>query len=299
MDRLQAMQVFTRVAEQGSFSAAADQLHMSKSAVSKSIAGLEDHLGARLLNRTTRKLSLTEAGSLYLEACARIIAEVEEAENSTQRLQSNPRGKLRVNAPMSFGVSHVAPLIVPFMAAFPDIEVDLTLNDRFVDLVDEGFDLAIRIGSLDDSTLIARKLGEDEILLVAAPNYLERRGVPAAPADLSDHDCLVYTYGRTRDEWRFRSENGLAPVRVQGRFRANNGDAVRVAAVGGLGVALLPQFIIRDDLVTGRLVRLLPEISAAPLEIHAIYPHNRHQSAKLRTFIDYLREHLMLAGNHR
>ena len=292
MDRLAAMQAFVKVAELGSFSAAADQLDLSKSAVSKMVRSLEDHLGARLLNRTTRRLSLTEAGGRYVEHAARLLADLAEVEARTADEQATPRGRLKVNAPMSFGLRHVAPLVPGLLRAYPELTLDLTLNDRVVDLVDEGFDVAIRIGRLPDSALVARKLCAVDLVLVASPAY-----VAAAPPlddvrDLARHTALLYAYGPLRDEWRLERDGETVTAPVHGPLRANNGDALGIAALAGLGIALLPDFIVREDLAAGRLVRVLPTVSGGQLGVHALYPANRHPLAKLTAFVDYLRRHL-------
>ncbi|MEO1093108.1 MAG: LysR family transcriptional regulator [Pseudomonadota bacterium] len=294
MDRLLAMDVLAKVVDQGGFSAAADQLGMSKSAVSKLVRALEDHLGARLLNRTTRRLSLTEAGEAYVEAATRLLQELAEIEAATGDAQATPRGRLRVNAPMSFGLSHLAPLLPGLLRTYPELQVDLTLNDRIVDLIDEGFDVAIRIGQLRDSSLTARKLGEIALVLVASPGYLEAAPPLGTLHDLGEHSCLVYAYGPLRDEWRLQEGGATRTVRVAGRLRANNGDVLVEAAAAGLGVALSPDFIAAPHLADGRLVRVLPAVSGARLGVYALYPANRHPLAKLNAFVGYLRRHLAL-----
>lgn len=288
MNDLEGMAVFAEVVEARSFTGAAAKLGMSKAAVSKKISRLEDRLGARLLNRTTRRLSLTEIGAAFYERCARIVAEAEEAELAVTRLHATPRGTLRVDAPHSFGVRYLAPLLPEFMARYPDLSVDITFNDRFVDLVDEGFDLAIRIAHLPDSSLIARKLAESRRVVCAAPEYWARHGRPARPADLAAHNCLGYSYLATRNEWRFAGPDGPFAVRVSGTLASNNGDVLRQAAAGGLGVILTPVFMACDDLRAGRLEPVLAEFEDAPQGIHAVYPHNRLLSAKVRAFVDYL-----------
>ncbi|WP_119458837.1 LysR family transcriptional regulator [Rhodospirillaceae bacterium SYSU D60014] len=290
MDRLNAMQAFARVAELGSFSAAARQLGLAKSVVSKLVMGLENHLGARLLNRTTRRLSLTEAGVTYYEACARILGAVEEADLSVSRLQAIPRGRLKVNASMSFGFLHLAPAIPDFLARYPELQIDLTLNDRFVDLVDGGYDVAVRIGALADSSLIARKLAPARRIVCGSPDYFARHGVPQLPEDLADHNCLGYSYQVSGNEWPFRGPEREHRVKVSGSFEVNNGDALRAAAIGGLGIVLLPSFIIGDDLAAGRLRCVLSAYRAPETDIHAVYPHSRHLSAKVRAFVDFLAE---------
>ncbi len=294
MDRLVAMRVFHKVAELGSFSAAADQLDMSKSAVSKTVRALEDHLGAKLVNRTTRRLSLTDTGARYVEQTTRLLAELAEIEAEAASERATPRGRLRVNAPMSFGLAHIAPLIPSLARAHPELEIDLTFNDRVVDLVDEGYDVAVRIGHLPDSSLIARKLGASELVLVAGPAYLAAAPPLDRAADLAAHGCLLYAYGARREEWRLDEGGRSVPVRVRGPLRANNGEALATAAAAGLGVALLPDFIAAPWLARGELTRVLPAVSGGRLPIHALYPANHHPLAKLRAFVDHLRRHLVL-----
>jgi DNA-binding transcriptional LysR family regulator len=288
MDNLSGMAVFARVVEAKSFSEAARQLGISKAAVSKQVSRLEERLGARFLNRTTRRLSLTEIGAAFYERCARIVAEAEEAELAVTRLHATPRGTLRVDAPLSFGLQYLSPLLPAFMAQYPELRVDLTFNDRFVDLVEEGYDVAVRIANLPDSSLIARKLAESRSFVCAAPDYWERHGRPAHPADLAAHNCFGYSYLATRNEWRFRGPDGPATVRISGTLTANNGDVLRAAAVAGLGVVLMPGFLVCDDLRAGRLEPVLRAFEPDLAGIHAVYPHNRHLSAKVRAFIDHL-----------
>ncbi len=297
MEDLSAMAVFARVVEMESFSGAARALGLSKSAVSKRVGRLEDRMGLRLLNRTTRRLSLTEAGAAFYEGCRRVVAEAEAAERAVTRLASAPRGRLKVNAPMSFGVRHLAPALPDFMARYPELNVDLTLNDRVVDLVEEGFDVAVRIARLADTSLIARRLAPNRLVLCAAPSYLESHGAPRAVEDLKGHECLLYSYQISGDTWILRGPggaNGLGGeqrVRVAGRLRANNGDALLAAALGGLGIAFMPSFICAEDLRAGRLARLLPGWrDAADSMIAAVYPASRNLSPKVRVFVDFLAE---------
>jgi DNA-binding transcriptional LysR family regulator len=284
LDHLAAMAIFAKVVETNSFTAAARALGISKSAVSKQVAALEDRLGARLLNRTTRRLALTEIGVAFYDRCSRLVAEAEEAELEVTRMTAEPRGELRINAPYSFGINHVAPRLGGFLAAHPAVSIDLTLDDRYVDLVADGYDLAIRIGNLSDSSLIARKLGMTRVLLVAAPEYWAKHGMPKTPRDLANHECLIYSYRRMGNLWQFGNE----AVRVSGRMHANNGDVLRQVAVAGHGVVIMPSFIIWEDLLAGRLVPALPGHEPPPLGIYAVYPHSRHLSAKVRAFVDYL-----------
>ena len=230
MDRLAAIGAFVKVAETHSFSEAARRLRLSKSLVSRQIAALEAELGARLFHRTTRSMTLTEAGRGYFERASRILADLDDANRSVTQLQSAPRGRLRVSAPMSFGFLHLAPALADFLARYPDVEVDITLNDRFVDLVDEGFDVAVRIGSLEDSSLVARKLAPIRRVVCASPAYLNARGVPASPDDLKTHDCVCNTNVPMAREWGFIKSDGRPwPVEVRGRMTTNNGDTLRVA----------------------------------------------------------------------
>lgn len=291
MDRLAAIEAFVAVAECGSFSQAAERLHASKSVVSRQIGALEAELGARLLHRTTRALTLTEAGRSYLERATRILADLAEANASVGQLQAAPRGRLRVNAPMSFGFLHLAPALPDFLARYPDVAVELTMNDRFVDLVDEGFDVAVRIGKLDDSSLVARKLAPMRRTVCAAPAYLEERGTPTSPDDLKAHECLCYTYLGLSQEWRFVRPDGRPwPVEVHGRLHANNGDALRAAALRGFGIAVLPSFLVGGDVRSGALVSLLGPFLPQDSAVYAVYPHARHLSPKVRAFIDFVAE---------
>lgn len=291
MDRLAALEAFARVAETGSFSAAARALNLSKSLISRQVSALEAELGARLISRTTRSLTLTEAGRGYYEQVVRILAQMEEADLSVSQLQATPRGKLRVNAPMSFSLLRLAPALPDFLALFPEIDVDLVMNDRRVDLMEEGFDLAIRIGRLADSSLVARKLSPMQRFIVASPAYLAKRGTPKIPADLRHHDCLCYSNADTIDEWRFCEPDGRAmSVEVKGRVRANNGDLLRVAALKGLGFVDLPNFLVSGDIESGALVPVLQDFIRQDGGVYAVYPHARYLPPKIRVFIDFLAE---------
>ncbi|MBT3360198.1 MAG: LysR family transcriptional regulator [Rhodospirillales bacterium] len=290
MDDLSALTIFARIAERQSFSAAARDLGLSKSAVSKKLAALESRLGARLLNRTTRRLSLTEAGAEFFERAQRILAELDEAEQAVTRLQVEPRGNLRVNAPMSFGILHMAPALADFMADHDELTVTLDLNDRLVDLVEEGYDVAVRIARMTDSSLIARKLAPARLGVCASPDYWRKHGVPAHPRDLAGHNCLFYTYLAAQDQWAFRGPDGPFNVRVRGNLRANSGEALRAAAVAGLGIYFGPTFIVGDELRAGRLTTVLDEFVDPDLSIYAVYPHRQLVPAKVRVFVDFLAE---------
>lgn len=290
MDRLAALEVFTTVVAEGSFSAAARSLGMSKSAVSKQVAALEDRLGARLLNRTTRRLSLTDAGAVYLERANRIVAEAEDAEAEVSQLSSSPRGVLRLSAPLSFGIRHLGPLLPGFMAENPGVTIDLSLDDRFVDLVQEGFDLALRVTTLADSSLMVRRLCPIRSVLVASPSYLREVGEPAHPTDLKGHRCLVYTNQAHGLEWRLTSSQGeKLTVRLgESRLRVNNGDILRQAVLDGAGIAILPTFFVGSDLKLGTMVRVCPDWEGSGGDVSLLWPHARFTPAKVRVFIDYM-----------
>jgi DNA-binding transcriptional LysR family regulator len=289
MDRFAALEAFVKVAETRSFSEAARQLRVAKSAVSRHVSALEAELGARLFHRTTRSLHLTEAGRGYFERAARILSDLEDADRAVSSLQAAPRGRLRLSAPMSFGFLHLAPALADFMLRYPEVEVDVAMSDRFVDLVNEGFDVAVRIGALEDSSLIARRLAPARRAICASPAYLAGRGAPQAPDDLKGHDCLFNSNLPAAREWRFATPDGAPwPVAVEGRFSANNGDAMRVAALRGLGLANLPTFIVGADLQAGTLVTVLEAFVTQDLSINAVYPHARHLSPTVRAFVDFL-----------
>jgi DNA-binding transcriptional LysR family regulator len=288
MDILTCMRVFATVVETASFTGAGERLDMSKAMVSKYVGVLEDHLGTRLLNRTTRRLSLTESGQVYYERCLQIIADVAEAEQAAGQLTAIPRGTLKIAMPVSFGTIKIGPLITEYVRQYPEVKLDIALADRKVDLIDEGFDLAIRIGSLPESGLIARKLAVDRTAICAAPAYLKQHGTPHKPEDLRRHACLNYTYASSGDEWYLKNDREELVVPTSGPIKANNGDMLRLAALSGGGIIWQPRFIVEDDLRTGRLVEVLTNYSTAELGIYAIYPSRKHLSAKVRTFVDFL-----------
>jgi DNA-binding transcriptional LysR family regulator len=297
MDRFVAMQVFTRVVEHASFAKAAERLGISTSACSRHVADLEAHLDSRLLNRTTRRLSLTESGQAFFERCVQVLADLEEAEQAATASAARPRGTLKLTCSVSFGVRHVAPLVAAFAAHHPEMRFDVQLSDRFVDLVEEGFDLALRIGESPAQNLIARKLGETRLVPCAAPLYLRERGAPQAPADLAQHACLTYEYLPERSTWRFQDPaGGEHAVRVAGPVHANNGDMLVAAAVEGIGIAMEPDFIVAADLAAGRLMRVLADYAPVPTNVYAVYPSRRHLPAKVRAFVDFLAERFATVG---
>jgi DNA-binding transcriptional LysR family regulator len=282
------MAIFAEVVEAEGFSAAARRLGVSKSAVSKQVARLEDRLAVRLLNRTTRRLSLTEAGATFYDSCRAVLDAAETAEREVSELAAAPRGLLKLNAPMSFGFLHLAAAIPQFHAQFPQISVDVAMNDRFVDLVEEGYDLAIRIGALGDSSLVARRIAPSRAVICASPDYLARRGRPATPGDLARHDCLLYANKDQPRVWSLLGPAGSQKVTVRGPLIANNGDALAAAALGGMGIASLPTFIVGRHLRAGRLEVLLRDFPLPEQGIHAVFPHSRNLSVKVRVFVDFL-----------
>lgn len=288
MDLLAGMRVFIHVVEANSFTAASDRLGLSRAAVSKHIAQLESHLGGRLLNRTTRRISLTEAGQAYFDRCKEIIEDVSDAECVVSGLTTEPRGTLRLNVPMTFGINQVAPLLQRFSARYPRVDIELSLNDRLIDVVEEGYDLVIRIAELQDSNLIARRLATSRHVVCAAPDYLDRHGRPDTPGELATHACLRYSYTQHSNEWLLLGASGEQRVRVSGPLLTNNGGAICTAAENGLGIALLPTFIAGQALRKGKLERVLAGYDCPQLGIYAVYASNRHLSAKVRAFIEFL-----------
>jgi DNA-binding transcriptional LysR family regulator len=289
MDRLRAFEMFVMVVQKGGFARAADTLDTSPANVTRYVSELEAHLGTRLLNRTSRKLSLTEAGETLYARCSSILDDVAETEGLLSATSAEPRGRLRINAPVSFGVLHLAPLWPQFMQRYPEIELDIALIDRVVDIVDEGFDLAIRISRGGSHEHAARKLATSKNVLCASPAYLQRSGQPAVPDDLHAHACIGYSYAASGDEWQLIDRNGKAhPVRVACRMHTNNGDTSRAAALAGQGIIWQPTFLIGDDLRAGRLVRVLPDYRLPDIDVLAVYPSRRHVSGKVRAMIDFL-----------
>lgn len=289
MDRLTSMQVFVRVAELGSFVAAADSLGLSPAMIAKHIRALEERLQVTLIRRTTRRQSLTDVGTGFLDRARNILAEVEAAENLAAESQQAPRGLLRVNAPVTFGSTSLAQVLPDYLRAHPEVTVELSITDRMVDLVDEGFDAVIRIGALSDSTLRARAIRPYQMVLCAAPAYLARRLAPQVPADLAAHDCLGYAYWLPRGEWVFEGPDGATEtVTVQGPLTANMGHALRMAALGGLGIILQPRILLQDDLDQGLLLPLLPDWRHAARPMHVLTAPDRRRTRKLGSFVDFL-----------
>ncbi len=289
MDRWAAMQSFVRVVESGSFVAAAERLALSTSSLSRQIAELEQHLGTRLLNRTTRRLSLTESGQAFYERAVSLLNDLAEAEAIAGQAAAKPRGTLRLTCSYNMAERMVAPAIAGFVERHPDVKFDLTVSDRLIDLIDEGFDLAIRIGQIGSDRLVARRLGQTQLVVCAAPAYLQRHGAPATPSNLMRHNVLTYAYSSAPRTWRLVDrEDKVHEVRVTGSLHANSGEALCAAAVAGLGVICEPDFVVGDAIAAGRLERVLPGFEAMTAEIWAVYPSRRHLSLKVRLFVDYV-----------
>jgi len=290
MDKFLEFQAFLEVSEEGSFSRAADALGLTPSAVSKQIRALEDRLGVRLFHRTTRRVSLTDAGRAFRERIESVVQEVDEAEQAVAQLQAEPRGLLRVGAPMDFGRAHLANAIAQFAAAHAALEVEVEFADRFVDVVEEGFDVVVRIGVLAESSLVARRLAPCRRLVCGSPEYLDARGRPERPEDLLAHHRVGYAYEVERS-WRFDTPHGTKRITVPVRHRSNNGELTRELLLAGEGLSLLPTFLIAEDLRRGRLEAVCAESLRADTQIHAVYPHRKHLSAKVRQFVDQLATH--------
>ncbi|ATB32687.1 LysR family transcriptional regulator [Melittangium boletus] len=286
---LNELLIFAKVVQAGSFTAAARSLRMPKSTVSRKVSELEARVGAQLLQRTTRQLRLTDVGQAYYEHCARIVAEAEEAELAVTRMQAAPHGLLRVTTPLTFGV--LGPLIAAFLQRYPEVQLELVCTDRTVNLVEEGFDVAVRAGRLADSSLMARKIGTIGRIVVAAPEYIQARGMPKTPKELEKHDCLVFGTVREGHVWTLHSGNRSVDVPIQTRLVVNEPDMLRALALAGAGVALLPHVDNAADISARRLQRLLPDWSSAEAPVHALYSSTRHHSPKVMAFVDFLREH--------
>ena len=288
MDKLSSMRAFVKVVEHGSFSEAARSLRLSRSAVSKYIMELEQTLGVQLLNRTTRSASPTENGRTYYERSVAILADLEEADLALTSLQAEPRGLLRVNAPMSFGTLHLGPALAEFMGKYPELQIQLTLSDEQIDAVQEGFDVTLRIAELASSTLIARRLLGVGRVFCASPEYIKRRGAPEHPKDLKNHDCLTYGFLATGNQWKLTGVDGEHFIPVPWRLCANNAEVLKHAVLKGHGIALLPTFIAGSAMKSGMLVPVLEKYHAPEIALYAIYPPTRHLSSKVRLFIDFL-----------
>ena len=299
MNKLASMEMFVRVVESGSFSAAAELSQVSATMVAKHVRTIEERLGARLLHRTTRRQQLSDVGRLYYERCKLVLAEVELAEASASELQASPRGQLRLIAPVSFGSHSLVPALGDYMNRHPEVSVELTLDNRKPNLLDEGFELGIHIGDIDEPGLVARPLQPYRRRLAAAPSYLARHGQPEHPRELSEHECLGLSYWRRHDRWRLVGPEGeVCAVSVQGRFTANQGNALRIAALNGVGIVLQPEVVLADDLAAGHLLPVLPAWSLMPSPMYLIYPQDRRPTAKLRSVVDFLLARFGLDASH-
>ena len=291
MDRFLEMRTFVQVVDTGSFVGAAEPLDMSKAAVSRYVADLEARLGVRLLHRTTRRLSLTEDGEVFYLRCKELLGGLDAAEAEVTARSGDAVGQLRVNAPVSFGILYLAPVWAAFKARHPQVSFDVTLSDRVVDIVDEGFDLAIRITQLQNSSLISRRLASTRMVLCASPTYLARQGTPVHPSELVQHHILAYSYWSSRDEWAFDGPGGVVVVKTTPCLRSNNGDTCRAVALAHEGIILQPSFMVGADLAAGTLVELCPGYRALEMGIHAVYSSRKHVAPKVRLLIDFLVEH--------
>lgn len=291
MDRLQSMRVFAKVVEQGSFVRAAQALEMSNAVVTRHVADLEEHLGIRLMNRTTRRLSLTETGEAYLERVKQILQEIDDAEAIASSLSQKPAGTLRIYSHLGFGQHQLGHLLPAYSREYPDVVIDVTVSDRTVDLVENGFDVGIFMGLQKfDASMIARQIGIAHVLLCASPDYIARRGTPVVPSDITSHDCLNFSLEQLRNQWPIANENGagIKQIPVNNRMLSNSGEILRQCAVAGMGIMLRPSFTLNDDLISGRLVRLMPAYPLGQLTMFMVYPSRRLLSAKVRSFVDFM-----------
>ena len=291
MDRFESMRTFTRVVEAGGFAAAARGMNLSRSAVNKAVINLENELGTQLSRRSTRQVTPTETSLAFYDRCVQILADVDEAILTITELQEHPTGNLRISAPMSFGTQHLSPLIAEFMASYPDVHVELALNDRFIDPIEEGFDVTLRIGEPRVSTsLIAREIVPAKRVLCASPAYLDEHGEPDKPRDLRQHRCLHYGYQESGSQWRLKGPDGENTYAIYCVMWSNNGQVLKDAAANHQGIALLPTFIVGEALQDGRLRTTMTDYTAPDITLCALYPRHRHLSAKVRLFVDLLEE---------
>lgn len=292
MDRLNNMSVYIKAVELGSFAAAAEALTMSPQLVGKCVSSLEQHLGVRLINRTTRHHSLTEAGRHFYERAKIILAEVEAAESFAQEVRITPRGHLKINAPVSFGVNALSHLLPVYLQQYPDVTLELTLSNRMVDLIDEGYDAVFRVGELADSGLMAKSLAPYKLLTCAAPTYLARSPALNTPEDLARHDCLIFTYTSLRNQWIFEGKEGRITVPVSGRLRIDSGEALIKSAIAGSGVVMQPSELVAPYIASGELVRVLPNYHVPKRPLNILYAPDRRTTPKLRSFLDFFTEKL-------
>jgi len=289
MENLTDIAVFVEVVKADSFTTAAKELDLSRSVVSKYITRLEQRLGVRLLNRTTRRLSLTEAGRQFFQQSQSALMQLENAEGEILAMQAEPRGLLRISVPSSFGIMHLAPLMPQFQKIYPDLKLDLSINDKIVDIVDEGIDIAIRIGELPDSTLIAKRIAQCRYVVCASPTYFEQHDKPIIPEDLTQHNCLLFQFWNTPNQWQFLSkDNQFIDVKVRGEVVSNNSLALRKIMLNNGGISMAPTFLVGDDIKNGHLISVLSDCHIKPLSIYAVYPHRQYLTAKVRAFLEFL-----------
>jgi DNA-binding transcriptional LysR family regulator len=297
MDRFSAMSAFVAVVEQGSFARAAERLDVSTSSLSRLVADLESHLGARLLNRTTRRLSLTDAGQAYYERCVQLLADLSEAEAIAGQSAAAPRGRIKLTCSVAIGLQRLAPAFASFVARYPEVHFEAVVVDRMVDLVEEGVDLAIRVGAVGSDRLVARRLGQMQLIVCAAPTYLAAHGTPQLPADLERHSLITYAYSPAPNQWRLTDGAGAVHlVKAAGALHSNSGDINVASAAAGLGIVMEPDFIVGPLLADGRLVALLPDYRGPRGDIWAVYPSRRHLSAKVRLFVEHVARHFAAAA---
>lgn len=292
MDKLKSMKVFVRVAKAGSFAQGARDIGVSRAMTTKHIMFLEQDLGSRLFNRTTRSLSLTEVGASYLERCQQVLQDIEEMEASVTHMQTEPRGVLKISTPPVIGAVQIAPALAEFIKLHPDLNVEMVLQGGIGDLIDGGIDIAIYFGELEDSSLIARKLTASPLVVCASLDYLAEHGTPVTPEELTNHSCLVNWAVSPKDQWIFRWAGEDVVIKVAGRFQANMADPIRVAAIRGLGLVMLPRYIVGRDIEKGKLTVVLEDYTKAPVGIFAVYPHRKYLSAKVSVFLDFLQDWL-------
>lgn len=290
LDKLTSMAVFVCAAEKRSFAAAAEVFGISPTMVGKHVRFLEDKLGTKLLNRTTRQQSLTEVGQIYFGRCKQLLTDLEEADACGDEMRIKPRGTLKVHAPITFGTQRLASALKIYAQRYPDVQIDLTLSDRNIDLVEEGFEVAIRVGYLADSGLVARPLKDYQMWLCASPEYLATAGTPQTPQDIAQHNCLSYAYWHKKNLWKISKDGHTETIQIKGQLTINNGQALRAAAIAGLGIIMQPEVLVGDAVVNGQLVRLLPDYDLPSRPMHVVYPPDRRPTPKLRTFIDFVVE---------
>lgn len=292
MDKLTSMKVFERVAKAGSFVGGARELGISRAMATKHIMYLESELRTRLFNRTTRSLSLTDMGVSYLERCTQVLQDIEDMESAITHLQTEPRGTLKISAPPVIGATHITRAIAEFLKIYPDVNIEMILQSTHSDLIDDGIDIAIYLGDLEDTSMVARKLASSSMVVCGSPDYLAKNGIPEKPEDLVHHSCIVNWASAPHDKWKFKTDMGYTTINVKGRMHSNVAEANRVAALNGVGLVMIAMYVVRRDIEKGKLQTVLQNYALPPLDIHAVYPHRKYLSAKVRCFLDFLQQWL-------